>query len=153
MKKYFMIGLGIVLALSLGIILYGAYLNERGEFQIARRMSERSLELQGAKAEKRFIRPLVKMNAISFFSKDMADAAYAMGEEIVLRSPKTVLDMADMEYLSSAGLRVLLRLNKLAKKNNRQFALAGPSGIVKTVLEDSGMDALFTVWASPDEVK
>ena len=82
-----------------------------------------------------------------------ADAAYAMGEEIVLRSPKTVLDMADMEYLSSAGLRVLLRLNKLAKKNNRQFALAGPSGIVKTVLEDSGMDALFTVWASPDEVK
>ena len=33
MKKYFMIGLGIVLALSLTIILYGAWLNERGEFQ------------------------------------------------------------------------------------------------------------------------
>ena len=30
MKKYFMIGLGIVLALSLTIILYGAWLNERG---------------------------------------------------------------------------------------------------------------------------
>ena len=46
MKKYFMIGLGIVLALSLTIILYGAWLNERGEFQIAKRMSERSMELQ-----------------------------------------------------------------------------------------------------------
>lgn len=82
-----------------------------------------------------------------------ADTAYAKGEEIVLRSPKTVLDMTEMEYLSSAGLRVLLRLKKLAKKQGGEFALAGPSGIVKSVLEDSGMDALFTVWASPDEAE
>ena len=74
MKKYFMIGLGIVLALSLTLILYGAWLNERGEFQIARRMSERSLELQGAKAEKRFIRPSFNLNVINFYSKDMTDA-------------------------------------------------------------------------------
>ena len=74
MKKYFMIGLGIVLALSLTLILYGAWLNERGEFQIAKRMSERSLELQGAKAEKRFIRPSFNLNVINFYSKDMTDA-------------------------------------------------------------------------------
>jgi len=82
-----------------------------------------------------------------------ADAAYATGEEIVLRSPKTVLDMTEMDYLSSAGLRALLRLHKLAKKEGRTFSLAGPSGIVKSVLEDSGMDALFTVWASLEELK
>ena len=82
-----------------------------------------------------------------------ADTAYATGEDIVTRNAKTVLDMSDMEYLSSAGLRVLLRLNKLAKKNGGEFALAGPTGIVKSVLEDSGMDALFTVWASPNEAE
>jgi anti-anti-sigma factor len=82
-----------------------------------------------------------------------ADAAYATGEEIILRNPKTVLDMTEMEYLSSAGLRVLLRLNKLAKKKGGEFALAGPTGIVKSVLEDSGMDALFSVWASPNEAE
>ena len=80
-----------------------------------------------------------------------ADTAYATGEDIVLRNTKTVLDMTDMEYLSSAGLRVLLRLNKLAKKNGKVFTLAGPSGIVKSVLEDSGMDALFTIYASLEE--
>ena len=81
-----------------------------------------------------------------------ADTAYATGEDIIQRNPMTVLDMSDMDYLSSAGLRVLLRLNKLAKKNGKMFTLAGPTGIVKSVLEDSGMDALFTVWTSLDEV-
>lgn len=81
-----------------------------------------------------------------------ADAASAMGEDIVLRNPKTVLDMSEMDYLSSAGLRVLLRLNKLSKKNSKVFSLAGPSGIVKSVLEDSGMDALFTIYASLNEL-
>ena len=89
MKKYFMIGLGIVLALSLSLILYGAWLNERGEFQIARRMSERSLELQGAKAEKRFIRPSFNLNVINFYSKDMTDAvALSEGRIIECVAPK-----------------------------------------------------------------
>lgn len=57
-----------------------------------------------------------------------------------------------MDYLSSAGLRVLLRLNKLAKKSGKEFTLCGPSGIVKSVLEDSGMDALFTIYASLNEL-
>ena len=39
MKKYFMIGLGMVLILSLTIIAYDAWHNERGEvLQIAERM-------------------------------------------------------------------------------------------------------------------
>ena len=45
MKRYFMAGLAVVLALSLGAILYGAWLNERGEFQIAKRMEERRVTL------------------------------------------------------------------------------------------------------------
>ena len=83
MKKYFMIGLGIVLALSLTIILYGAWLNERGEFQIAKRMSERSMDLRGAKASVRFIRPRFQLTAINFYSKDMADAVALTDGRIV----------------------------------------------------------------------
>ncbi len=81
-----------------------------------------------------------------------AEKAYATGEDIVNRNEKTVLDMSGMDYLSSAGLRVLLRLNKLAKKSGKEFSLCGPSGIVKSVLEDSGMDALFTIYASLNEL-
>lgn len=82
-----------------------------------------------------------------------ADQAYAEGERIVQQNAKTILDMSEMEYLSSAGLRVLLRLNKLAKKTGKEFSLSGPSGIVKAVLEDSGMDALFKVYGSPEEAE
>lgn len=81
-----------------------------------------------------------------------ADAAYTAGEAIVQKNTKTVMDMAGMDYLSSAGLRVLLRLNKLAKKSGAQFTLSGPTGIVKSVLEDSGMDALFNIYASLEEL-
>ena len=81
-----------------------------------------------------------------------AEKAYATGEDIVNRNEKTVLDKSGMDYLSSAGLRVLLRLNKLAKKSGKEFTLCGPSGIVKSVLEDSGMDALFTIYASLNEL-
>ena len=90
MKKYFMIGLGIVLALSLTIILYGAWLNERGEFQIAKRMSERSLELLGSRAAVRFIRPKFTLSTINFYSKDMADAvALSDGRIVSCLTPKS----------------------------------------------------------------
>lgn len=81
-----------------------------------------------------------------------AEKSLRHGEDIVNRNEKTVLDMSGMDYLSSAGLRVLLRLNKLAKKSGKEFTLCGPSGIVKSVLEDSGMDALFTIYASLNEL-
>ncbi len=54
-----------------------------------------------------------------------ADTAYEKGEAIVNTNDKTVLDMSEMDYLSSAGLRVLLRLNKLAAKSGKSFTVAG----------------------------
>lgn len=83
MKRYFMAGLGIVLALSLGAIFYGAWLNERGEYQITRRMEERRLTLHGAKAGTRRISPRLTVNAVNLFSNDMADAVALVDGRIV----------------------------------------------------------------------
>ena len=89
MKRYFMAGLGIVLALSLGAILYGAWLNERGEVQITRRMEERRLTLHGAKAASRRLSPRLTVNAVNLFSNDMADAVALVDGRIVdVRAPK-----------------------------------------------------------------
>ena len=41
--SYFIVALVIVLMLSFGLIYYGAYLNDQGEVQIAKRMEERTL--------------------------------------------------------------------------------------------------------------
>ena len=81
-----------------------------------------------------------------------AETAYAFGEELVQKNAKTVLDMQEMDYLSSAGLRCLLRLFKQAKKEGKEFAISGSSGIVKSVLEDSGLDTLFKVYGSIEEI-
>ncbi len=50
-KSYFILSLAIVLMLSVAIIAYGTWLNQQEEFQIAKRMEERTLQLRGAKAE------------------------------------------------------------------------------------------------------
>ncbi|MBR1884831.1 MAG: efflux RND transporter periplasmic adaptor subunit [Schwartzia sp.] len=89
MKRYFMAGLGIVLALSLGAIFYGAWLNERGEVQITRRMEERRLTLHGAKAASRRLSPRLTVNSVNLFSNDMADAvALVDGRIVEVRAPK-----------------------------------------------------------------
>ena len=72
-----------------------------------------------------------------------ADAVYKQGEEITGKNEKTVLDMSSVKYISSAGLRVLMRLLKKAKKEGKEFTVAGAAGAVRTVLEDSNMDTLL----------
>ncbi len=83
MKRYFMAGLAIVLVLSLGAIFYGAWLNERGEYQITRRMEERRLTLHGAKASPRPLSPRLTVKAVNLFSNDMADAVALVDGRIV----------------------------------------------------------------------
>lgn len=89
MRRYFIVGLAIVLALSLGAIFYGAWLNERGEYQITRRMEERRLTLHGARAAARALSPQITVNAINLFSNDMADAvALVDGRIVECHAPK-----------------------------------------------------------------
>ena len=43
MKRYFFIGIAVILALALALVAYGTWLNVSDEKQIARRMDERVL--------------------------------------------------------------------------------------------------------------
>lgn len=74
MKKYFYIGLVIILVLSISIIFYGAYLNSRGENIIANRMDNRHIALKGQVATTRNIQPVLNMDTIKLYSDKMADA-------------------------------------------------------------------------------
>ena len=74
MKKYFMIGLAVIFALTVGLIVYGAYLNRQGELQIMHRMEERALPVHGARAAFREIRPHILLNTVNLRATDMADA-------------------------------------------------------------------------------
>jgi anti-anti-sigma factor len=58
-----------------------------------------------------------------------------------------VLDLQDTEYMSSAGLRVLVAVHKATKKNGGGLCLAQPSPRVSEVLDLSGLTPVFDVRA------
>ena len=74
MKRFYFIGLVLILAAAIAIIAYGTYLNERGEHQITKRMEERTIPLQGEKAAFRDIKPVFILDTINLSSDEMADA-------------------------------------------------------------------------------
>lgn len=74
MKKYFYLGIVIILLMSLALVGYGAWLNISDENQIARRMDSRVLQLEGARAEVRQMCPVISLDAVRFASDSMTDA-------------------------------------------------------------------------------
>lgn len=62
-----------------------------------------------------------------------------------------VLDLKDVDYMSSAGLRVLVALQKAAKKNGGALRLAQLSVRVSEVLELAGLAPVFDIY--PDVVE
>ena len=74
MKKYYAIGLALVLVCAVGLIAYGMYLNRTGESKIAERMEQRAIPLQGEKVKFRSIHPTFVLETINFYSDEMADA-------------------------------------------------------------------------------
>jgi len=59
---------------------------------------------------------------------------------------QVVLDLQDTDYMSSAGLRVLVSSLKTAKKSGGDLKLAQPSGRVKEVLDLAGLTPVFNVY-------
>ena len=60
---------------------------------------------------------------------------------------KLVLDLADVPYVSSAGLRVLLIGAKAARSGGHKLVLSGLSAPVREVFDISGFSSIFTIEA------
>jgi anti-anti-sigma factor len=61
------------------------------------------------------------------------------------RRNQIVVELADVEYMSSAGLRALVSALKAAKKGGGDLVIARPSARVREVIELAGLTAVFTV--------
>jgi anti-sigma B factor antagonist len=62
-----------------------------------------------------------------------------------------VLDLHEIDYMSSAGLRVLVAMQKATKKNGGALHLAQLSVRVKDVFELAGLTPVFDIY--PDVVE
>lgn len=61
------------------------------------------------------------------------------------RPARFVLDLADLSYISSAGLRVVLILAKKVKETGGALIVCGLSGAVHEVFDVSGFLSILTV--------
>jgi anti-sigma B factor antagonist len=57
-----------------------------------------------------------------------------------------VLEMSDVNYLSSAGLRALVSALRTCKKKSGDVRIANPSERVSEVMSLAGLDSLFSMY-------
>ena len=58
---------------------------------------------------------------------------------------KLVFDLSSLEYLSSAGLRILLMAQKTMNASGGEMVVAHPNATVKSVFDMTGCSDIFTL--------
>ncbi len=67
------------------------------------------------------------------------------GDRLVL------LDLEQLTYISSAGLRVILLVAKALRRQGASFAVCSLSDTIGEVFEVSGFDKIIPIHSSPDD--
>lgn len=63
---------------------------------------------------------------------------------------RLILDLSALDYLSSAGLRVLLTAAKRTRSRSGRIALCSPQPGVRDILEISGFTSIFEIFPTRD---
>ena len=58
---------------------------------------------------------------------------------------EVVFDFSGLEYISSAGLRVLMATQKAMMACGGKMSIASPNDMVKSVFDITGMSSIFTI--------
>ena len=95
-------------------------------------------------------RQLAEVLAIDIEGKlDTKTSTPALEEllQLLESSPaKVLISLAPLEFVSSAGLRVILRVAKQVRGYGGELKVSGAQGVVKEVLEISGFDSLLDLY-------
>jgi anti-sigma B factor antagonist len=59
---------------------------------------------------------------------------------------KIVLNLQNLEYVSSAGLRIILRASKLLQGLDGEFRICNATGLVRAVLDSAGFSSLLKTY-------
>lgn len=67
-------------------------------------------------------------------------------------SPHVVMDITDVTFMDSTGLKVLVSVERRAQLAGGSFALVGASPTVLRILTLTGLDQVFTLLGSLDDL-
>lgn len=89
-----------------------------------------------------------KINSLSAPELEKALEVAIQGE------PKhLIVNLQDVDYLSSAGLRTILRIAKRLEKENKKLAFVGAQELVADVIRITGVDKIFPLCATSQEAR
>ncbi|MFQ5398766.1 MAG: STAS domain-containing protein [Anaerolineae bacterium] len=105
-------------------------------------MSESSLQIS--------VQPLKRVDLITLAGRVDSNSApildNALKESVNNGRHRLVLELSQVDYMSSAGLRSLISTLRECKKRNGDLRLAAPSERVTEVFSLAGLDSLFQVY-------
>jgi anti-anti-sigma factor len=94
------------------------------------------------------------VNVIRLSGKIVTEAAQEMKSELdsyEAGSRDTLIDMQELEYMSSYLIGILVACYKRAASAGRRFELAGASSRIRLVLSVSALDSVLRCHATRDE--
>lgn len=101
------------------------------------------------------LRHIGEITAIDIVGKLDTNTSTAALEQLLAHleaSPaRVMISLEALEFASSAGLRVLLRVGKHVRGYSGELKVAGAGGMVKEVLEISGFDTLLNMYDSEEQ--
>jgi len=84
-------------------------------------------------------------------SSNATELGNAMDKAVDEGTNNLVLDLSGVDYMSSAGLREMVRILKRVKRGGGDLRIANPSERVKEVLELAGLDTIFQIYPTQVE--
>ncbi len=84
-------------------------------------------------------------------SNTSPDFESAVFDTIESGMSRLIINFKDLEYISSAGLRVILKATKHLKKTDGKLTLCAMQDYVREVFEISGFDTLLPITATLEE--
>lgn len=80
-----------------------------------------------------------------------AEAKAYLDAEIEAGHTKLVIDVSDVTFLGSAGLRAILATMRQARSTGGDVRLAGAEGNIKRVVDLAGFAKIMKIFATADE--
>ncbi len=84
-------------------------------------------------------------------SSTAPDLENALKKLVDAEKTQIVLDLLNVEYMSSAGLRAMVSTLKSVKRVNGDLRVANPSPRVEEVLRLAGLTSIFAIYRSREE--
>ena len=77
--------------------------------------------------------------------------AKEVGELIGGINPKILIDFAEIDFVTSAGIRAVLLLMKKAKASGAAFGLCGVNDQVREILDATGLESIIPIYPGRTE--